>query len=1037
MNLIKLFLKKRVISHFIFISVLLFGFIAIQKLPVEELPAVNLDFAIIVTSYPGASSEEIERIITIPIEDALTKVEDIDEITSKSEPGKSVFMIKFVENVKNYEQRISDMESVINKIPNMPSKNEMFGPYIYKIATGDTDPIISIMLSSDNYTPKEFKLIAENLKRKLMNKIKDIKDISIAGVEDKEIVIKVDIDKLNRYSLTIDDIVFAINKNNFRIPGGKLNVNSKEFIVKTVGNFKNIKQIKNIILRTNDSGMQLKLSDIALIKKQALKGGVKAFLNSKNSVSLYVMRKHGSNIVKITKNLKKIASKYINNKKNIDISYRNDQGERVDKSISILKNNAMLGIVLVAILLLIFLGWRPALLAVIGIPFSFLATFLMMYFFGYTINSLSIFAMILVSGMLVDDAIVVIENVYRYREEGASSYDAALKGTTEIIWPVISSILTTIAAFLPLLTISGVMGKFLREMPIIVAFTLLASLLEAITVLPVHLYEMKKLNKKKNNKNKWWELIVNLYKKLLFWTLKLRYLTIVLSFIVLGYSIYLAKSLNIVMFSSSTTDKLNAKLELPESTNIKETIKYLKEIEEFTLKNFHPKYVKSIVSIAGRVIEDNRWIVREHVAELRMDLTTEDKEIQEKIKNEMRKKANSMPKIVGFEFFENANGPPKGRAIDISVTGEELNKLVEIGEKIIKFLKKTDGVVDLRSSIIERNNQIEIIPNMDALNKANLSLSKVAFIVRGFTAGKYAGKYLDKDGKELSIWVRLDRKKQYSLDDIRNFPIRTTKGQLIRIGDLVKLKEVQKLAKIKRRDGIREIRIKANINPLKTTSNKVNKKISGKLRPNLEKKYPGYNITLKGEAEDQKHAIHDVLIAFFMALILIYAILGIQFNSFLQPMIILTAIPFSLIGVAIGLHLSNLPLSFMAMISLVALIGIVVNDSIILVDLINKMILKDKNKDKKETLIEAGVIRLRPIVLTTVTTIGGLIPMAFFATGASKTWQPMAVTIIWGIGFATLLTLFLIPVIYKILDDIKYFFILIISKFKQIGKKNI
>ena len=1024
--MIKLFLKKRIISHFIFISVILFGFIALEKLPIEELPAVNLDFAVIVTSYPGASSEEIERIISIPIEDALSKVEDIDEITSKSEPGKSVFMIKFVENIKNYDQRISDMESVLNKIPNMPSKNEMFGPFIYKIATGDTEPIISVMLSSDNYTTKSFKLIAEELKRLLMGKIKDIKDISIAGVKNKEVVIKVSIDKLNRYSLTIDDIVFAINKNNFRIPGGQLNVNGKEFIVKTVGNFKNIKQIKNIIVKSNNLGMQLKLGDIAIIKKQELKGGIKAFLNSKNSVSLYVMRKHGSNIVKITKNIKKYASKYIKNKENIDISYRNDQGERVHKSISILKNNAILGIVLVAILLLIFLGWRPAFLAVIGIPFSFLAAFLMMYFFGYTINSLSIFAMILVSGMLVDDAIVVIENVYRYREEGYSPYDAALKGTNEIIWPVISSILTTIAAFLPLLTISGVMGKFLKEMPIIVTFTLIASLLEAITVLPVHLYEMKKLNKKKKQKNNWWLLIINTYKSILFWALKLRYLTIILAFIMLGYSIYLAKGLNIVMFSSSTTDKLNAKLELPENTDIEETTKYLKKIEEFTLKKFHPKYVKAIVSIAGRVIEDNRWLVREHVAEIRMDLTTEDKKIHEKIKSEIRKKVNSIPKIVNFEFFKNANGPPMGRAIDISITGEELGVLVKIGEKIISFLRKTDGVVDLRSSIIEKNNQIEIIPNMDAINKANLSLSQIALIVRGFTAGKYAGKYQDRDGKELSIWVRLNRKHEYILDDIRNFPIRTPNGKLLKIGDLVKLKEVQKLAKIKRRNGVREIRIKANINSLKTTSNKVNKKISKELRPKLEKKYKGYNITLKGEAEDQKHAIHDVLIAFLMALILIYAILGIQFNSFLQPLIILTAIPFSLIGVAIGLHVSNLPLSFMAMISLVALIGIVVNDSIILVDLINKLIDKtkitDKVIDKKIILIEAGSIRLRPIILTTVTTIGGLIPMAFFATGASKTWQPMAVTIIWGIGFATILTLFIIPVIYKILDDIKYFF---------------
>jgi len=248
MNLIKLFLKKRVISHFIFISVFIFGLMSLSKLPVEELPAVNLDFAVIVTAYPGASSEEVERILTIPIEESLSSVEDIDEINSKSEPGKSVFFIKFVENVKNYDQRISDMESVINKIPNMPSKNEMAGPFIYKIATGDTEPIISVMLSSDEYSPKSFKIVAEDLKRSLLSKVKDIKDVKIAGVDARELVINVSIDKLTRYNLAIEDIVMAINSNNFRIPGGDLNIVGKEFIVKTLGQFKDINQIENIVL---------------------------------------------------------------------------------------------------------------------------------------------------------------------------------------------------------------------------------------------------------------------------------------------------------------------------------------------------------------------------------------------------------------------------------------------------------------------------------------------------------------------------------------------------------------------------------------------------------------------------------------------------------------------------------------------------------------------------------------------------------------------------------------------------------------------
>ncbi|MBN2694309.1 efflux RND transporter permease subunit [bacterium] len=1018
MGIFKLFLNKPIIVHFIFIFVAVYGFIALKKIPVEKNPQVTLDFAIIMTTYTGASPDQIESLITIPIEDAIANIQDIKQIRSRSENGKSIIFIDFVDGVKNYDQRVIDIQTEINKLPNLPSKDEMGGPFVYKISTGDTEPVLKIMLSSEKQDEASFKNIAENLKRVITKKVKGVKNIEIGGVADYQIEVILKNSLLIQHQTTIDDIVSALSLQNFRTPGGKMSVNNQSVMVKPVGNIKSLEQIKNIVIKRESTGEKLYLKQLAIVEQRKIDGSINSYLNSSPSISFYVMKEQSANVVEISDKTKKEISSFLKFYPDISVSFEQDGGEEVSKSISILRDNALLGMVLVSILLFLFMGWRAAFLAVIGIPFAFFATFVLMYFFGYTINSLSLFAMILVSGMLVDDAIVVIENVYRFREEGYSPFDAALKGTVEIALPVISAVLTTVAAFLPLLGITGVFGKFLALLPVIVTFTLVASLLEAIIVLPVHLYEMKNLyREEKKDNNRVWQVVVNIYKKTLYFSLKLRYLFLLVIVALLVYSFFIVSQLKTVLFPATDTDELTAKIVLVENASLETTTEYVKKVEKEILKKFYPNKIKSVISVVGRVVEDNRWIVRENVAELRVKLIKEDNLLGEEIKRYMRDIIGNIPEIVEFEFFQNTGGPGQGSPIDISIAGEDMRILIEIAQKILAFLKEEKGVVDLRSSIMRTNSEIVIEPNREMINQIGVPISKISSAIRGMISGRVAGKYLDVDGKELNIWVRLDNKENYSFDDIKNIPIQKSSEGIIVLGDVSKILEVEELAKISREDRAREVRVKANIDPKITTSNEENKKISERFLDYISENYPGYVLKLKGEAEEQKQAFSDIFYAFLMAVLIIYIILGIQFDSFFQPFIVLLTVPFAFIGVAIGLHLSNLPVSFMSGISLVALVGIVVNDSIILVDFINRV--KKRVTTRREALIEAGSTRLRPIILTTVTTIGGLIPMAFFLTGSNKMWSPMAITMIWGLSFSTILTLFIIPVIYAIFDDIK------------------
>ncbi|HPA57480.1 MAG TPA: efflux RND transporter permease subunit, partial [bacterium] len=380
MSFIQFFLKKPIIAHFIFVAVMVFGIIATQTIPVEETPEINLGFVTVLTLYPGAAPQEIERLITIPIEDAVANVEDIDYINSGSQNGKSSVFINFLETVKDIDKRVIDIQTEINKIPDLPSKNEMAGPYVFKITTGDTSPVINVMLSSDSISDIDFRDVAENLQRELTSKISEIKNVEVAGVSEEEIQIVVSNEKLMGFNLAIDDIFAALTRSNFRTPGGTLDISGKRYLVKATGTFDDVEKVEQVLVKTGANGQKLYLKDVAEVQKRSIRGRIESYLNGKKAVSLYIMRKPESNIVAISERVRAVVPEFAKNYADLEYSFKNDQGEAIDETMSVLRDNALLGMVLVSLLLFLFMGWRASLLAVIGIPFSFLATFFMMKF---------------------------------------------------------------------------------------------------------------------------------------------------------------------------------------------------------------------------------------------------------------------------------------------------------------------------------------------------------------------------------------------------------------------------------------------------------------------------------------------------------------------------------------------------------------------------------------------------------------------------------------------------------------------------------
>jgi len=1025
MKLSEFSVKHSLLVNLISVFIIIAGFytLYIYKIRREAFPEVSFDRVLITTVYPGAPPEEIEKLVTVPIEKELKGVDGIERMKSTSKGNASTILAEISQDVDDKDKVVDHVQKAVNRVTGLPREAEE--PLVVEITSGEI-PVIQVALSGE-ISERELQVHAENLED-ILEGIPGVSKISRIGFRDREVWVEVDPDKMRQVHLSLQEVMQALAKKNESVPGGKL-LGQKEFSIRTTGEFHTTEEIENVIIRANEVGNWLRIRDVAQVRWAFEDEDIINKSYGTRSIDLTVIKRETGDAVKIVDAVKEKTEAYRKqNDPRLNVSYINNVAFYINRRLGVLKNNGIYGLILVCGVLLIFLNARIAILTALGIPIAFCATLAIMGFVGISVNLISMFGLIVVLGMLVDDGIIVAENCARYFEDGFSPREAAIRGTQEVVKPVTATIITTIAAFSPLLFMSGMLGKFIWAIPLVVIIALCASLFEALVILPSHFADFVRGGKNFRSRQElpWFKKLVAFYNKTLRNALNKRYWVLVGLIIVLLLSFLLAKSMPFVLFGSEEgIEQFYIRAEVPVGTNLYQTEEIVEQIEKRVAQlpdHVLDAYTTQVGHIGESWMYDEYGETGSHVAQVIVHLTPypERKKAVSQVISELREDLN-LQTTQGFTkiyFEKEKEGPPVGKAVAVKVKGDDFGVLDEISQEIVQFLRTQQGVSDIASDYEVGRGEIRVVVNEETAAKAFLSVGEIATSIRNtFHGGLATSIKPTKAEEEIDVLVRFPEGYRRDKNIFEDILVPNRFGNLIPLKKVASLQEKISMASIKHVDGKRVITVRAEVDNERMTSMKANQILATKFK-DLPNKYSGYTIEYGGEQEENMRSREEFLKAFGLAFFLIFLILAANFNSLVQPLVVMTAIPFGLIGVIWAFFLHGFALSFFMMIGVVGLTGIVVNDSIVLVEFINN--LRRQGIERRDSIVQAGRLRLRPVLLTTITTALGLTPTAYGIGGGDPFLRPMALTIVWGIICATALTLIVLPCLYAIIDDITH-----------------
>ena len=1007
------------------IIIIIFGLYAWINLPRELTPEIALQSAVVTTLYPGASPEEVEKLVSAPIEDAIEEnVNKIDLLFSTSSEGRSVIAVNFEEmSDRDFDKELENLRTAVEQVNELPEEI-LDDPRIEDLDISSGFPMLTIVVGG-NISETQMRDIAENLKDEILD-IKNIASVRIAGFREREIWIEVNPNRLKAYQIPIAAVVTAIGASNLNLPAGTMELGNTEFMVRTMGEFANPDTIGETIIAVQPTGTPLRLNDVATVSDTYEETRTLSRINGSPSISLSVQKKTEGNIIALVAELRKLIEQRRRDlPEGAELTAVNDYSVVLKERLGILETNAFFGLVLVVLMLLLFIGWRNAMFAALGIPVAFMATFWFMSVGGYSLSGVSLFGLILVVGIVVDDAIVVIENIYRHIEAGKSPKVAAIRGAEEVGWPVVAASLTTICAFGPLMFMSGVSGQFMRVVPIMAILVLIASLFEVFVILPAHVSEWGKAENRKARTNRWFELVRNRYVKVLKITIRWRYAFVgSVLFIGLIACVGAFLVLDKELFPGEDFPQFYVRAEMPISYGIQETAGVIAQIEKVA-KELPSTEVAAIVSNIGLHTLTSGLIrgvaYGSNFGEVIVELTPKQERIRgvDEIIADLRTKTATISGIEQLNFITQEGGPPQGEDVEVKVKGPRFENLTEFAAVLQTSLTQMDGVYDIYDDFRTGKSELRIYLKPEKAHQYGLTTFQVAQTVRTAIEGVKATTYREAD-EAIDVIVKYEEDTLNNIAELNNLLIATPTGAIVPLKDVADIVEEKGYADVRRFGGERAISVYASVDRAKTTPVKVNQELISAFA-NVESLYPGYHLDFRGLFDQVMESFSELWKLFIVGLLLIYVVLGAQFKSFIQPIIIMFAVPFGMIGAMVGLLLSNATLSIVAMFGIVALAGIVVNDSIVLIDFINKY--REDGYNKWYAILKGGSVRLRPIILTSLTTIIGLIPMAIGLGGKSPIWMPMANTIIFGLSVATLMTLFVMPALYAITTDLRRIFL--------------
>ncbi|MCJ8345717.1 efflux RND transporter permease subunit [bacterium] len=1021
--MIAYFVNNRVLTNLLFIFFLTLGFNSFLSLPREAFPEMSFGTVVVTTVWPGANPSDVERQVTIPLEEKLGEIANIYRFTSSSLYGFSKLKIKFDEdlNEKDYQRLYTEVQNKLAEINVLPSDART--PTAYSVTVQDWKPAIKLSVSG-NVDERILKRTAKDLKRKLL-RISDVQKVLIKGTRDAQISIEINREKMHDYGISFFELQNKLTRRGKNYLAGTIQSKQENYLVRTKAEYESIHDLERIIIRSTKNGGKIYLKDIAHFSHDFEEARNFQKKDSERSVVLEIQKPADVNTLNLVPVILKMVEDF---NKNIDpaikITSFDDSSISINRRLKVLSDNLSLGMIFVAVILWLFMGLKNSVLALVGIPFSFLTGFCFMEMWGITINEISIFSLVIVSGMVVDDAIVILENIVSHHNQGKTLRQAAIDGASQVFYPVVASTLTTICAFLPMVIMTGEMGRVMILIPITVAFILLASFVEAFLMLPCHFIEVTKilhffkLDSKVAKKGRIWVVLEGYLERVLEPFLRrpiMSTLTFTLVFILVAVSPYLLrqKKPKIELFPSDVV-KFSIDLEFDKSVNLQENFTLATPIEK-DAHSFLKDDVLNLTTVIGASFNSSyEWIDASNLAQIKVELDNnkvKQIEVEDKIEK-LKAFLNSKKyhKVKSLKIVKVADGPRIGKPLAIRLLASNNEQLVPFAQKVLKKLETIDGLENIDTSLKEGKSRLDIQVNEEKAALYNIEPDQIAAQVTMAIDGVVVG--LSHWNHE-EVWIRLKFQDQKieDIEEMRNLYIYNTSGERFLLSDVASLKIYPGYLRLERYHQQSTIQITSGIksdSPL--SSIEINLSLRGYL-DELFKNEKEVSYSLGGEFEETQKSLSSLMQAFFIAGFLMYAILATQFQSFTQPILIMLAIPYSFIGVLLGMGIYDLPFTMLCFIAMVGLAGVVVNDTIVLIDFINEL---KKSMPLKEAILLGTKSRVRAICLTTITTIMGLLPVVFEFGGKSTIWQPMAVTMCFGILSATFLTLLFVPGIYYI-----------------------
>ena len=1027
MNLVRFSIQNPLIVNLSLLFLIGIGIIAWYALPREVFPVVDLDLISIKTSFSGASPLEVERQVTTTIEEAFTDSQDIDYISSTSSEGNSSIILKLKPSA-NVEDVMNEARSVLDRIDTLPELADP--PELTRIRT--RFPVITLTLYGDVSNEKLYKY-AEQAQTSL-RQIPGVAGVSKAGVRDWEIWVEVDPQQLAALKISLEEINHSLRNNLLEQPGGSIKAAEGDIRLRGIGSSPEIETIKEIILRTNTNGGKIKIGDIAKVSYRFEEAKTYARFNGAPSINLTVTKTAKGSMIEIAEQVKILAHQLSKQfPVAIKTGYHTDLSIYVKVRLNTVKSSGLIGLVLVLLSLYALLNFRIALITAFGIPFSFLFTIILLYYFDYTINMISLFAFLIVLGMIVDDAIIVTENIYRHIENGVVPKEAAQIGSQEVFWPIVVSTFTTISAFLPMLTIGGTLGTFISVIPIIVCCALFGSLIEAFLVLPSHARHL--LKKQNSKKNILWGKSLFTYRRLLHWTILNRYLVIVAAIGILCISLsYAATRLPFQLFGNVETGQFFVNIETPNTYSLENSLELAKDIEKQMERLMNEDDKQTIITNIGvSIVDFNRNKTGSNLIQFVVDLKKpvasgwiekyvtplvsfgfknfgERKRETDEIVNSIRRELAIIPGVQRLQLLKTDAGPA-GDDIEIGITGDDLTLIRDKAVEISAYLKKIKGVQDVTHD--QDSGKLEYQYTLNERGKLlGLTQTQLADSVRtGYLGNKVV--YITRGNQRVPIRVIYPDSIRTKAEELASLPIVVAEKGKFYMKDIADIDIGRSINQIRRQDQKRMAKVTANVDAKIITASTVITEINRHFEPSPADQY---TLVFLGEKKDFEDSFQGIKYALMVALSLIFFMLAALFGSLRDPLVIIAVVPFGLIGVIAGHALFDYHLQFLSVIGILALSGIIVNDSLILVDFIKQ--LRKRGIERVEAVVSASCVRARPIILTTITTFLGVSPLIFFATGQTAFLSPMAVSLGFGLVFATMIILITLPCLYLIVDDL-------------------